>query len=52
MVGTSRFVFQSDTFRIVIRLCLPVLMATCLAQVVFAQQRVLTWSQTQDQIPG
>ena len=48
MVGTSRFVFQSDTFRIVIRLCLPVLMATCMAQVVFAQQRVLTWSQAQD----
>jgi cobalt-zinc-cadmium efflux system outer membrane protein len=49
MVGTSRLVFQSDAVRIAIRLCLPVLVATCLAQVVFAQQQVLTWSEAQAQ---
>jgi outer membrane protein, heavy metal efflux system len=47
MVERSRFAFHRDELRVAGRLCLPVAIAVCLAQVMFAQQ-VLTWRETQD----
>jgi outer membrane protein, heavy metal efflux system len=47
MIGTNRLGFQRVNLRVAVRFCLPVAMASCLAQMVFAQQ-VLTWRETLD----
>ena len=47
MAGKSWFAFQRGELRVAGRLCPPVAIATCLAQIVFAQQ-VLTWREIQD----
>jgi len=47
MIGTSWLGFQSDTLQVAGRLCLSVAIATCMPQIMFAQQ-VLTWRETLD----
>jgi outer membrane protein, heavy metal efflux system len=47
MIGTNWLGFQRVKLRVAVRLCLPIAIASCLAQIAFPQQ-VLTWRETLD----